>query len=173
MRNISPQEALLKMKNEQARLIDVRTAAEYRAIHALGAEHHELSRLNESYIDGSLLAGRSETPLLIICKSGNRATQAARLLEGRTRAPVFVVQGGTDLWDEQKLPVEQGRAVMSLERQVRIAAGILVLAGTLLGSFLHSSFLLIPGLVGAGLVFAGITNTCGMALLLARMPWNK
>ena len=173
MKFISPQEALAKVEKEHALLIDVRTPAEYRAIHARGAEHHELSRLSESYIDGSLLAGRAENPLLIICKSGNRAAQAAKLLEGRTRAPVFVVQGGTDLWDELKLPVEKGRAVMSLERQVRIAAGTLVVAGTLLGSFVHSSFLVVPGLVGAGLVFAGVTDTCGMGLLLARMPWNK
>jgi uncharacterized membrane protein HdeD (DUF308 family) len=77
------------------------------------------------------------------------------------------------LWDEQKLPVEKGEAVMSLERQVRIAAGILVLIGTLAGFFSHQAFLVVPAFVGAGLVFAGITDTCAMGMLLAKMPWNK
>jgi len=173
MQFISPREALAKVKTEQARLIDVRTPAEYRAIRAAGAEHHELSKLSEEYIDHTLLAKGAEKPLLILCKSGKRATQAAKLIEGRTAAPVLVVEGGTDLWDEQKLPVEKGKAVMSLERQVRIAAGTLVVIGTLAGFFSHRAFLVVPAFVGAGLVFAGITDTCAMGLLLAKMPWNK
>jgi rhodanese-related sulfurtransferase len=161
------------VKTEQARLIDVRTPAEYRAIRAAGAEHHELSKLNDAYIDHTLLAGGEERPLLMLCKSGKRAAQAAKLIEGRTKVPVLVVEGGTDLWDEQKLPVEKGEAVMSLERQVRIAAGSLVLIGTLAGFFSHQVFLVVPAFVGAGLVFAGITDTCAMGMLLAKMPWNK
>ena len=173
MKFISPQEALAKVQKEHALLIDVRTPAEYRSIHAVGAENHELGKLNEGYIDNTILAGRSDSTMLIICKSGNRATKAAELFQRKTNVPVFVVQGGTDLWDELKLPVEKGRAVMSLERQVRITAGTIVVAGTLLSFLVHQAFLVIPGLVGAGLVFAGVTNTCGMGLLLARMPWNK
>lgn len=173
MQYISPREALTRVKTEQARLIDVRTPAEYRSQHAAGAEHHELSKLNEEYIDHTLLAGGEERPLLMLCKSGKRAAQAAKLIEGRTKAPVLVVEGGTDLWDEQKLPVEKGEAMMSLERQVRIAAGGLVFIGTLAGFFLHQAFLVVPAFVGAGLVFAGITDTCAMGMLLAKMPWNK
>jgi len=161
------------VNKEHARLIDVRTPAEYRSLHAAGAENHELSKLNEGYIDNTLLAGRSERPLLILCNSGNRAAQAAKMLEGKAKVPVLVVEGGTNLWNELKLPVEKGQAVMGLERQVRIAAGTLVVIGTLLGFFAHPAFLVVPAFVGAGLVFAGVTDTCGMALLLARMPWNK
>ena len=84
-----------------------------------------------------------------------------------------VVDGGTDLWDKIGLPVERGKSVISLERQVRIVAGSLVFAGTLLGAFVNLYLLIIPGVVGAGLVFAGVTDRCGMGLLLARMPWNK
>lgn len=173
MQFISPREALEKFNKEGARLIDVRTPAEYRSMHAAGAEHHELSRLNEDYITNTLLADGSEKPLLLLCNSGKRAAQAAQRLEGKTNAPVLVVEGGTTLWDDLRLPVEKGKAVMSLERQVRVAAGILVLIGTLAGLFVHPAFLAVPALVGAGLVFAGITDTCGMALLLAKMPWNK
>jgi hypothetical protein len=62
---------------------------------------------------------------------------------------------------------------MSLERQVRIAAGSLVVLGTVLGAFVHPAFLGLPAFVGAGLIFAGVTDTCGMGMLLARMPWNR
>jgi rhodanese-related sulfurtransferase len=173
MQFISPREALAKATKEGARLIDVRTPAEYRTIRAAGAELHELSTLSEAYIDHTLLAKGADTPLLILCKSGRRAAQAAKKIEGRTKAPVLVVEGGTDLWDEQKLPVEKGTAVMSLERQVRITAGGLVLIGTLAGYFSNQTFLVVPAFVGAGLVFAGVTDTCAMGMLLAKMPWNR
>ncbi len=82
------------------------------------------------------------------------------------------VEGGTLAWDQAGYPVIRGRKVMSLERQVRIAAGSLVLTGIGL-SFLHPWLLGISAFVGAGLVFAGITDTCGMGMILARMPWNQ
>lgn len=172
---ISPKEAFEKIKKDNARLIDVRTSAEYRAIHAVGAENHELGKLNEEYIDKEILSGSSDRLLILICKSGNRATKAAeKFQEKNINIPnLFVVDGGTDLWNEVRLPVEKGKSVISLERQVRIVAGTLVFLGTLLGVFINQYLLIIPGFIGAGLVFAGITNTCGMGLLLARMPWNK
>jgi rhodanese-related sulfurtransferase len=84
-----------------------------------------------------------------------------------------VVEGGTLAWIEAGLPVTRGTAkVISLERQVRIAAGALVLTGVLLGWFVHPPFFGLAGFVGAGLVFAGITDFCGMGLLLAKLPWN-
>ena len=98
---------------------------------------------------------------------------AAELFQKLNTPKVFVVDGGTDLWNEQGLPVKEGKDVISLERQVRITAGTLVVIGTLLGVFVNQYFLIIPGFVGAGLVFAGVTDTCGMALMLARMPWNR
>ena len=98
---------------------------------------------------------------------------AAEIFQQTNTQKVFVVEGGTDLWHEQGLPVEKGTSAISLERQVRITAGTLVFLGTLLGVFINYYFLIIPGFVGAGLVFAGVTDTCGMALLLARMPWNR
>ncbi len=170
---VSPQAALEKIKNENAQLIDVRTPAEYRSVHAVGAQLHELSRLNPAYINEKILAGSPDRPLLLLCKSGHRASIAAQQFQALGCPNVFVVEGGTDLWDEQGLPVERGTAVISLERQVRITAGTLVFLGTLLGVFVNRYFFIIPGFVGAGLVFAGVTNTCAMGLLLARMPWNR
>jgi rhodanese-related sulfurtransferase len=170
---ISPKDALEKIKNQKARLIDVRTPAEYRAIHAIGAENHELGRLDIGYIDQEILSGALDRSFIFICKSGTRAAKAAEKFQEKNIPNLFVVDGGTDLWKETGLPVEKGKSIISLERQVRIVAGTLVCLGTLLGAFINHYLLLIPGFVGAGLVFAGITDTCGMGLLLARMPWNK
>jgi rhodanese-related sulfurtransferase len=173
MMKVSPQEAFEKINNEQAQLIDVRTPAEYRALHAVGAENHELSILNAEYITEHILPGISNKPVLLLCKSGNRASIAAQQFQALECPNVFVVDGGTDLWDKLGLPVERGTSIISLERQVRITAGTLVFLGTLLGVFVHQYLLIIPVFVGAGLVFAGVTDTCGMGLLLARMPWNR
>jgi rhodanese-related sulfurtransferase len=173
MVKISPHEALQKVKSEQAHLIDVRTPAEYRALHAVGAKNHELSQLSKEYITRNLLPGLSDKPVLLLCKSGHRASMAAEIFQQANTQKVFVVEGGTDLWHEQGLPVTKGKSTISLERQVRITAGTLVLLGTLLGGFVNHYYLIIPGFVGAGLAFAGVTDTCGMALLLARMPWNR
>jgi hypothetical protein len=86
---------------------------------------------------------------------------------------VVNVEGGTQAWDQAGLPVIRGEKTISLERQVRIAAGLLVVSGTALGAFVHPYFLGLAAFVGAGLVFAGITDTCGMGMILARMPWNQ
>jgi len=86
---------------------------------------------------------------------------------------VINVEGGTQAWDQAGLPVVRGKKTISLERQVRIAAGTLVLVGSLLGAFVSPWWIGLAAFVGAGLVFAGITDTCGMGLLLARMPWNQ
>ncbi len=83
------------------------------------------------------------------------------------------VEGGTQAWDQAGLPVVRGQQAMSLERQVRIAAGSLVVLGSALGAFVSPYWIGLAAFVGAGLVFAGITDTCGMGMLLARMPWNK
>ena len=100
----------------------------------------------------SELAGKK---VVIICRSGNRAKQAAATLAAAG------------------LPVNRGQAGLSLERQVRIAAGVLVLSGVVLGTWVHPAFYGLSGFVGAGLIFAGVTDWCGMGLLLARAPWNQ
>jgi hypothetical protein len=77
-------------------------------------------------------------------------------------------------WMKAGFDIEgRGKGVISFERQVRIGAGFLVLCGTLLGVFVHPALLAVPGLVGAGLIFAGISDICGMGMLLAKMPWNQ
>ena len=84
-----------------------------------------------------------------------------------------MVEGGTKAWEAAGLPVVRGQGVISIERQVRIGAGTLVLLGVLLGSWVDPFWFFLSGFVGAGLIFAGITDWCGMGLLLAKMPWNQ
>jgi rhodanese-related sulfurtransferase len=109
----------------------------------------------------------------MICRSGGRGRQAAEKFHAAGYPNVVNVEGGTLAWERAGLPVVRGKKTMSLERQVRIAAGSLVVLGTVLGAFVHPAFLGLPAIVGAGLIFAGVTDTCGMGMLLARMPWNR
>ena len=117
--------------------------------------------------------GTKDDPLYMICRSGSRGRQACEKFLAAGYHNVVNVEGGTLAWERAGLPVVRGKKAISLERQVRIAAGSLVVLGTALGAFVHPGFLGLAAFVGAGLVFAGITDTCGMGMLLARMPWNR
>ena len=153
-------------------LIDVRTPAEFREVHAEAARSVPLDVLDPATLAESRI-GASDEPLYLICRSGSRARQACEKLRAAGCTHVVNVEGGMVAWERAGLPVVRGERTISLERQVRIAAGTLVLIGTALGAFVHPAFLGLSGFVGAGLVFAGVTDTCGMGLLLARMPWNQ
>lgn len=156
---------------EAIELIDVRTPVEYREIHAANARNVPLDRLNPA----ELAAGRNDkaAPLYVICKSGSRGSQACEKLSASGYINVVNVEGGTQAWDQAGLPVVRGKKAISLERQVRIAAGLLVLTGAVLGYFVNPYFIGLSAFVGAGLMFAGITDTCGMGMMLAKMPWNQ
>jgi rhodanese-related sulfurtransferase len=149
-------------------LVDVRTPAEFAQAHAPGAALLPLSNLDGEEVS-HLAAGK---PVYLMCQSGNRARQAADKLKKAGVNAVSVIQGGMNAWEAAGLPLERGQTMMSLERQVRIAAGAFALLGVVLGFFIHPALYALSGFVGAGLIFAGITDTCGMGLLLARMPWN-
>jgi rhodanese-related sulfurtransferase len=150
-------------------LIDVRTPVEFAEVHVPLARNIPLDELKTD-----LLPIPKNQPVYLLCRTGRRAEKAAgEFLKNGFIQPI-VVEGGTLAWIEANLPVARGVVkVISLERQVRIAAGSLVVAGILLGWFVHRGFFGLSAFVGAGLVFAGITDFCGMGLLLAKMPWNK
>ena len=169
---ITPKELdALRQRGEPIELIDVRTPAEFREIHAAIARNLPLDRLDPQAIAAGR-NGSADRPLYVICRSGKRADQACQQLE-KAGLNVVNVEGGTLAWDQAGLPVVRGKKTISLERQVRIAAGSLVLLGVALGFLVHPVFFGLSAFVGAGLVFAGITDTCGMGMLLARMPWNQ
>ena len=112
-------------------------------------------------------------PLYVICRSGSRGQQACEKFLKAGYSNVVNIEGGTMACVESGLPVIRGKKMVSLERQVRIAAGFLVLLGALLGWFVHPAFVFLSAFVGAGLIFAGVTGTCSMGILLAKMPWNR
>lgn len=161
----------LRAQLDRADLIDVRTPAEFRSVHVDGARSMPLDSLDVRAVAESRPAN-AIGPTLVLCKSGGRAKKAWEQLAAAGHEAA-VVEGGTDACVAAGLRCTRGRAVMSLERQVRIAAGALVFVGTVLGVTVTPWFLIVPGFVGAGLVFAGVTDFCGMGLLLAKLPWNR
>jgi rhodanese-related sulfurtransferase len=169
---ISPRQLAALCESGKIDLIDVRTPVEFRELHATDARNVPLDRLDPV----ALMQARNglrEEPLYVICRSGSRGRQACEKFLAAGFTNVVNVEGGTLAWAECGLPVVRGKKAIALERQVRIAAGLLVLLGALLGWLVHPAFVGLAAFVGAGLVFAGITDTCGMGLLLARMPWNQ
>ncbi|CAN5377892.1 rhodanese-like domain-containing protein [soil metagenome] len=166
IRRVNPRDA----QKQNTLLLDVRTPAEFEESHIAGAVLHPLSELDTEEV-GKLAAGKDEC--VVVCRSGNRAQQAAEKLRAGGMGSLGVMDGGVLAWEAAGLPLNRGRKIMSLERQVRIAAGSLVFIGAVLGYFVHPAWIALSGFVGAGLVFAGITDTCGMGMVLARMPWNN
>jgi rhodanese-related sulfurtransferase len=172
VKTISPKQLYdLVQAGQHVELIDVRTPVEFREVHVGCARNVPLDQLDTTKI----AAGRDESglPLYVICRSGNRGRQACEKFLAAGYINVVNVDGGTQAWDQAGLAVVRGKKSMSLERQVRIAAGSLVLIGSLLSYFAHPYWMGLSAFVGAGLVFAGVTDTCGMGMMLARMPWNQ
>ena len=169
MQNISVSQSFEKRKQDSGiPLIDVRTPAEYGSMHANGAVNHPMESLDLEKIPFS-----KEHEIHVICQSGGRSMKVSQKLETAGFTNIVNVEGGTSAWHAAGLPVLEGKKVMSLERQVRIAAGLLVLIGAAVGQFVHQGGFGLSAFIGAGLVFAGVTDTCGMGMMIAKMPWNR
>jgi rhodanese-related sulfurtransferase len=170
---ITPQQLAELCKSKgKLDVIDVRTPVEFREVHVEVARNAPLDKLDPATVMRSRNGSKDE-PLYLICRSGSRGRQACEKFLAAGFTNVVNVEGGTLACIESGLPVVRGKQVISLERQVRIAAGLLVLLGVLLGWLVHPALIALSAFVGGGLVFAGVTDTCGMGLLLARMPWNR
>lgn len=154
---------------EECQVIDVREFSEFNSERIADAQLMPLSNF-EKYageIDHS-------KPVYLMCRSGNRAKQAAERLLNKGFTDIHVVQGGMGAWADANLPIVKGESkTWSLERQVRFTAGSIVLLGLILGVFVHPYILVVPAFIGGGLVFSALTDTCGMGIMLAKMPWNK
>ena len=170
--SINPQ-AFASLCNEGKKidLIDVRTPVEFREVHIEVARNVPLDQLDATEVMQARNGSANES-LYVICRSGSRGQQACEKFLKAGFSNVVNIEGGTMACVEAGLPVVRGKKGISLERQVRIAAGLLVLLGAGL-SFVHLAFIGLSAFVGAGLVFAGITDTCGIGMILARMPWNQ
>lgn len=166
---------LMANKTADMCILDVRTAAEVKASALPDCLHIPLHELTPARLQNEIeKSGKSGAQVYLLCQGGKRAEMAANQLIGKVDYELVIIEGGMNAVQAAKIPLQQtGKTVMSLERQVRIAAGFLVLIGVILGFVVNSGFFLLSGFVGAGLMFAGITDTCMMGMLIARMPWNR
>lgn len=165
-----------QLHKEGLHLVDVRSPAEHAGLHVEGAVCCPLGEWQTETLLADLRRRgfTADDTLYLLCQAGRRAQMAAEKIAAESAVNVVVVEGGTQSCVAAGLPVRStAREVMSLERQVRIAAGFLVLSGVLLGLFMAPAWYALSGFVGAGLLFAGLTDTCAMGMLMARMPWNR
>ncbi|MBX9693030.1 MAG: rhodanese-like domain-containing protein [Cyanobacteria bacterium] len=151
----------------QSVLLDVRSPIEFETEHIADSINLPLSELEARF---------EEVPrqgqLVVICRSGKRAERGAYTLSGKGFQPK-VLEGGLLAWRKAGLPVKEGKKMLPIERQIQLIVGIGVLTGVLLGVFVNPWFLIIPGIFGTGLTFAGLSGTCALGIMLGHAPWNK
>ena len=155
-----------------AQLLDVRTPGEFAAAHVPGTKLTPLDDLNPDAFQRQ--RGSEEIPVYVLCQSGGRARKAIEKLEQGGVHGCVLVEGGTQAWIDAGLPTERAQStVLPLMRQVQITVGLISAAGAALALTINPLFAIIPLVMGCGLLFAGLTGMCGLALLLAKMPWNR
>ena len=164
---LTAQELARQLESGAIGVIDVREPMEFAGGHIAGSLNVPLARLADTQLpDG---------PLVLVCQSGNRSLQGCRrLLERQPSRLLLDLEGGIPAWQQAGLPLLRlANAPLPLMRQVQIAAGSLVLLGLILSHTVAPAWIALTWFVGAGLCFAGISGFCGMARLLAAMPWNR
>ncbi len=172
MNCISPRETHDRIvRGDRILFVDVRTPREHAEIHTPLATLMPLDVLDPAKLIAE--AGSTGATIATLCKSGMRARQAAEKLAAAGAPDVVVVEGGIMSWADEGLPVVRGKKTIGVDRQTRIAAGAIALTGALLGLFVHPGFTWIPAFVGGGLMFAGLTDICPLAIGIALMPWNR
>lgn len=159
----------LIINNSQITLVDVRTAGEFNSTHINGSKNLPLGSTDLKNLNRE----NQNDQIIFICQGGSRAKSACSEFTKETNSSAFILVGGLNSWLEKGFPVIKGAGSISMERQVRIAAGLLVFLGTSFSIMISPLFIVIPIIVGLGLMFSGITDTCGMARVLAYMPWNS
>lgn len=160
---------LQRMRRADAtvRVLDVRTPSEHENAHIPGSVNIPVTQLKGHVAD--IRSAANGDPLILVCQTGPRAEQASRLLDG---ANPIVLRGGVNAWAAAGGTLEQGAPKWAMDRQVRLVAGTLVLAG-IAGSLLNPKLTFLSGAVGAGLTFSALSNTCAMARVLGRLPYNR
>jgi rhodanese-related sulfurtransferase len=167
---ISPADAQ-RLLEQGAILVDIREPDEHARERIPGARHLPLSKLDEAEV-----ALHEGSPVVFHCRSGARTLSNAERLAAHAgeACEAYVIEGGLDAWRRAGLPIATDRRQpIDLQRQVQIGAGGTALVGTVLGALLSAWFLLVPAVVGAGLLIAGMTGTCGLTGMLRLAPWNQ
>ncbi|MEU5878670.1 rhodanese-like domain-containing protein [Spirillospora sp. NPDC047279] len=150
------------------RMLDVRTPAEFAAVHIPGSYNVPLDTLREHRTE----LGAHLDEVVLVCRTGNRAAQAERALAESGMTNLHILSGGIAAWEAAGAPLNHGRSRWDLERQVRLAAGTLVLIGVI-GGLVVPGMVWLAAAVGAGLAVAALTDTCLMGTLLAKLPFNR
>jgi rhodanese-related sulfurtransferase len=166
MRFLSPQEVV----EIKPLLLDVRTAKEYRSVHIPQSVSLPLQDLKPDALPEAVHA----SPVVcLVCQSGTRARHAAQQLEAVLGTRLSLLEGGLQAWQQAGLEIRKGQSTLPVDRQVRIIVGLMILTGVGLSLTLHPGYIGIAAFAGFGLLVAGITDWCPLALLVARMPWNR
>lgn len=169
MKTLSAVEVSTKLKAQEITLVDIRELDEYSRENIRDANHIPLSAIKEGSAKFS-----SDKTVVFHCKTGNRTAVNSETLGTCVAQEAFVLEGGLDAWKAAGFDTRSNNNTpIELNRQVQITAGGLVLFGVLLGLFVHPAFVVLSGFIGAGLVYAGVSGTCGLAKLLSFAPWNK
>lgn len=169
MKLIKPDELKQKLENDEVLLIDVREPFEHKVESIESACLIPLSEISFEKLPSI------KRPIIIHCKSGKRSADACNiLLKQNPNLDIASLEGGIIAWKSAGFNVKKSNSnIIPIDRQTQIAAGSFCFIGTMLAYFVNHSFYIIPGFIGAGLIFAGVSGWCGMAKILARMPWNK
>ena len=168
LKTITPLEAKAWLDRNEAVLLDVREAAEYKATHIPGSHWIPLGQ-----ISAARLPRGHHKKILIHCQVGKRGEKACTtLMAEQSDLDVYNIEGGLNAWAAAGLPMQTG-TVLPLNRQVQVAVGLLLVLFTVAGFGVHPVFHILAGLMGLGLINAGVTGWCGMATVLAKMPWNR
>jgi rhodanese-related sulfurtransferase len=160
----------LRAVNPRTRLLDVRTPGEYEAVHIRGSYNVPLDSLGEHAAE---IRTTISDPVVLVCQSGARARRAEDALRQCSMTNLHVLDGGVTGWVAADMPVVRGPGRLPLERQVRVAAGAIAALGAILALAVNPLFAVVPAFVGSGLVFAGLTDNCALALVLSRLPYNR
>ncbi|MDO7085664.1 rhodanese-like domain-containing protein [Pseudocolwellia sp. AS88] len=167
--NVTPTKAKQWLENGEAILIDVREPAEFATKHIQGATLLPLGKITSEDLP------ETNKKIVIYCQKGSRGNSACvKITDQNSSVVIYNLVGGIEAWQEAGNAVKEGKSkVLPLDRQVQITIGSLALASSLTGYFHDPAFMLLPAFLGAGLLFAGLSGTCGLAILMAKMPWNQ
>jgi len=169
IQNISPVEAKNLLDNNKAVLIDVREPAEYRSEKISYALNIPLSRIQSNYIQQ-----HKDKKVILHCKSGNRSLEACKKVIQSLDFDIYTIDGGIDAWAASGMDIETGKSnILPLNRQVQLTIGLMILSGLVIYQCVTPFGLVLPLVAGIGLMNAGITGWCGLAKIMALMPWNK
>lgn len=166
---------LMATKTADMCILDVRTALEVKAASLPDCLHIPLHDLTPERLQAEIeKSGKNGAQVYLLCQAGKRAEMAADQLKGKLDAELVIIEGGMNAVKQSNIPLAPGgKNVIALERQVRIAAGLLIITGAVLGTWVNPGFYGLCAFVGAGLTFAGITDNCPMGMMIAKAPWNK